>query len=175
MPKSHGSGLVERAHFGRCPDSVVLEPGVLIFHPENIYLDEDVYVGHQTILKAYYKNQMRIGKGTWIGQGCFFHSAGGIEIGEVVGIGPKVSILTSTHEDPGIEHPIMRGALRFAPVRLLDGCDIGVGTVILPGVTIGRGVQVGAGAVVTRDVPPYAVVAGNPARILRMRAGSEPA
>lgn len=187
-PRSHGSGLFERHQLGCCPDSVVLEPGVLIFHPENVFLGAEVYVGHQAILKGYYKNQLRVGAGTWIGQGCFFHAAGGIEIGEIVGIGPKVSILTSVHEEPGPEgsdappdapagppnlRPIMSGALRFAPVRLLGGCDIGVGAILLPGVTVGRGAQVGAGAVVTRDVPDYAVVAGNPARLLRMRQGVE--
>jgi acetyltransferase-like isoleucine patch superfamily enzyme len=63
----------------------------------------------------------------------------------------------------------MAGALEFAPVLLDDGCDIGIGAVILPGITVGKGAQVGAGAVVTADVPPYAVVAGNPARLLRTR------
>jgi acetyltransferase-like isoleucine patch superfamily enzyme len=168
-PKSHGSGRFERGSLGRCPDSVVFEEGALVFHPENVFLDEDVYVGHYAILKGYYKNQLRVGPGTWIGQGAFLHAAGGIEIGAVVGIGPKVSILTSVHEDPGPGVPIMRGALQLRPVRLEDGCDIGVGTVILPGVTVGAGAQVGAGAVVTRDVPPGAVVAGNPARVLRHR------
>ena len=50
-----------------------------------------------------------------------------------------------------------------------DGSDIGIGVIILPGVTIGKGAQVGAGAVVTRNVPAYAIVAGVPARLLRMR------
>ena len=62
----------------------------------------------------------------------------------------------------------MDGALAFAPVVLRDGCDIGVGAIILPGVTIGENAQVGAGAVVTRDVAPGVVVAGNPAREIRV-------
>ncbi len=170
MPaKTHGTGRVERTQLGRCPASVVLEEGALIFHPERVFLDEDVYVGHHAILKGYHQNELVVGKGTWIGQGAFLHAAGGIEIGQEVGIGPKVSILTSTHKEAGRDQPIMRGALQFARVRLLDGCDIGIGAILLPGVTIGQGAQVGAGAVVTRDVPPYAVVAGNPARVLRER------
>jgi acetyltransferase-like isoleucine patch superfamily enzyme len=168
-PRSHGSGQVDRAQLKRCPDSVVLEPGALVFHPENVSLDEDVYVGHYAILKGYYKNELTVGRGAWIGQAAFLHAAGGITIGADVGIGPHVCILTSTHAEPGRDRPIMAGALQFAPVRLEDGCDIGVGAVILPGVTVGRGAQVGAGAVVTHDVLPYAVVAGNPARILRSR------
>lgn len=170
-PRSHGSGHFARHQLASCPDSVVIEDGALIFHPENVYLEEEVYIGHQAILKGYFKNTLRVGRGTWIGQGCFLHAGGGIDIGEIVGIGPKVSILTSTHEEPppGDERPIMAGPLQFRPVRLLDGCDIGVGAIILPGVTIGRGAQVGAGAVVTRDVPDRAVVVGNPARLLRQR------
>lgn len=177
--RSHGTGRAERSQLASCPDSVVLEEGVLIFHPENVYLGEDVYVGHGAQLKGYYKNQLRVGRGTWIGQAAFLHAAGGITIGEDVGIGPHVCVLTSSHilpgtagatatlSDPPDELPILRRPLQFAPVRLEDGCDIGVGAIILPGVTIGRLAQVGAGAVVTRDVPPRTIVAGNPARELR--------
>jgi acetyltransferase-like isoleucine patch superfamily enzyme len=81
-----------------------------------------------------------------------------------------VRILTSTHElpaDPAV--PIMDGPLQLAPVVLEDGCDVGVSAVILPGVTIGRGAQIGAGAVVTRDVPAGAIAAGVPARIIGHR------
>jgi acetyltransferase-like isoleucine patch superfamily enzyme len=87
-----------------------------------------------------------------------------------VGIGPKVIILTSAHDLPAslsdLSEPILHRPLRFAQVTLEDGCDIGVGAILLPGVTIGSGAQVGAGAVVTRSVPPKTKVAGNPARPL---------
>ena len=56
-----------------------------------------------------------------------------------------------------------------AEVVLDDECDLGMGSIILPGVRVGRGAQIGAGAVVARDVPPYAVAAGVPARVLRYR------
>lgn len=171
-PRSHGSGECERSALRLCPDSVVLEPGVLIFHPENVALDEDVYVGHYAILKGYFKNALTVGAGTWIGQAAFLHAAGGLTVGREVGIGPHVCILTSTHEEPGRERPIMAGAIALAPVTIEDGADLGIGCIILPGVTVGRGAQVGAGAVVTRDVPPYAIVAGNPARRLRDRPES---
>jgi acetyltransferase-like isoleucine patch superfamily enzyme len=170
MPqRSHGSGAFTREQLRHCPASVVLEPGVLVFHPENVSLDEDVYVGHYAILKGYYKNELHVGAGTWIGQAAFLHAAGGITIGRDVGIGPHVCVLTSVHKEPGRDRPIMAGEIDARPVTLEDGCDLGVGAIILPGVTVGRGAQVGAGAVVTRDVPPYAVVAGNPARVLRSR------
>ena len=59
--------------------------------------------------------------------------------------------------------------VELAPVVIEDDADMGIGAIVLPGVTVGRGAVVGAGAVVTRDVPAYAVVAGSPARILRHR------
>jgi acetyltransferase-like isoleucine patch superfamily enzyme len=148
---------------------VIFEEGALVFHPETIELGDNVYVGHHAILKGWYRGWMAIGDGTWIGQQAFLHAAGGISIGVEVGIGPGVKILTSVHDEPGPDLPLMRGALRFAPVVLEDGCDVGIGAVVLPGVRIGRGAQVGAGAVVTRDVPANAIVAGNPARLLRYR------
>lgn len=170
--RSHGTGRFSRQELASCPESVILEEGVLIFHPDRVFLGEGVYVGHRAILKGYYKNELRVGRGTWVGQGAFLHAAGGIEIGEDVGIGPNVMILTSNHAlsevaDETDATPILHRPLEFAKVRLESGCDIGVGAIILPGITIGKLAQVGAGAVVTKDVPPRAIVAGNPARALR--------
>lgn len=171
--RSHGTGAFERTDLAHCPASVVFEPGVLVFHPERVYLDEDVYVGHGAMLKGYYKNELRIGRGSWIGQRAFLHAAGGLHIGCDVGIGPGVHILTSAHDLDALPSseapptPILSRPLTFAPVVLEDGCDLGVLAVVLPGVRIGRCAQIGAGAVVTKDIPPYAVAAGNPARVLR--------
>ena len=167
--RSHGTGEFRPEQLAQLGPSCVLELGVLIFHPENVYLGSNVYVGHQTILKGYYKNQLRIGDETWIGQQCFFHAGGGIQIGKRVGIGPCVKILTSAHGEGGRELAIYDAPVEFAPVVIEDHADIGVGTIVLPGVTIGRGAQIGAGSVVTEDVPAYHVVAGVPARVLRER------
>ena len=166
---SHGTGQFRLSDFKSIGENVVFEPGVLVFHPQNIVLGSNIYIGHNTILKAYYKSVMEIGTDTWIGQGCFFHSAGGIYIGKTVGIGPMVKILTSFHGEDSAEIPVMQNPLRFAPVHIEEGADIGVGSIILPGVTIGKNSIIGAGAVVTKDVLPYSVVAGSPARLLRMR------
>ena len=164
--KSHGSGLPPWG-FKAIGANVVLEFGVLVFHPENISLGENVYVGHQAILKGYYLNEMSIGDGCWIGQQCFFHSAGGLFIGKEVGVGPSVRILTSQHDiyrDRLL--PILRRPIVFAPVRIGAGSDIGAGAVILPGVELGEFVQVGAGAVVTKSFPAHSIVAGVPAKRL---------
>ena len=170
MPrKSHGTGEFSVADFANCGTGCVFEPGVLVFHPENIHIGDNVYVGHRAMLKGYMRNAMRIASGVWIGQNCYFHSAGGISIGANVGVGPGVQILTSSHREVGRSLPILHSPIEFAPVVIEADADIGVGSIILPGVRVGRGVQVGAGSVVTRDVPPYSVVAGSPARILRER------
>ncbi len=171
--RSHGTGRYhprEIAHWG---ENIVIEADVLVFHPENIVIGDGVYVGHQTILKGYFENRMTIGRGTWIGQQAFLHSAGGLVVGENVGIGPGVKIITSFHAEQGRAVPILNSRVEFAPVEIEDDVDLGIGAIVLPGVTIARGAQVGAGAVVTKDVPAYAVVVGVPARILRYRPHEE--
>lgn len=170
MARSHGTGQFDPAELAACGEGTVFEPGALVFHPENVSIGRDVYVGHYAILKGYYKNRLIVGDGSWIGQLAFLHAAGGLEIGRRVGVGPGVKILTSSHEISGDpDQAIMDGALALAAVVLEDGCDVGAGAVVLPGVRIGRGAQVGAGAVVTRDVPAGAVVRGVPAEVTRMR------
>ena len=166
---THGTGRWSPDQLARVGADVTIEPDVLIFHPEHVEIGDGVYVGHQTILKGYHQNRLVIGARSWIGQQCFLHSAGGITIGERVGIGPGVKILTSTHRGQPVDTHIMDTDLEFAPVTIGDGADIGVGAVILPGVTIGLRAQIGAGAVVAEPVPDYAIAAGVPARILRDR------
>lgn len=167
--RSHGDGSFRVDQFARCGRDCVFEAGVLVFHPENIELGSNVYVGHYAILKGYYKSTMRIGDETWIGQQAFLHSAGGIDIGARVGIGPGVRIISSLHGEAGRDVPILSSPIEFAPVIIEDDCDLGVGVVVLPGVRIGKGAQIGAGAVVAEDVPAYSVAVGVPAKVTRQR------
>jgi len=169
MHKSHGDGSFKIEQFKKIGDNVIFENGVLVFHPENIILGDNIYIGHQTILKSYYKGLLTIGDGTWIGQQCFFHSAGNITIGMNVGIGPGVKIITSYHSEEGRDKPILHSELIFKEVLIEDNADLGVGSIILPGVTIGKGAIVGAGAVVTSNVSPFHVVVGVPAKTLLVR------
>src|SRR3954452_5088650 len=97
IPKTHGTGEVDRARLRTCGEGVVIEAGALIFHPENVSLGARVYVGHYAILKGYFKNQLRVGEGSWIGQAAFLHAAGGLTVGRDVGIGPHACVLTSVH------------------------------------------------------------------------------
>ncbi|MEM9072880.1 MAG: acyltransferase [Myxococcota bacterium] len=167
--RSHGDGAFRVEELGRCGADCVFESGVLVFHPENVELGTNVYVGHQAILKGYHRNKMQIGDETWIGQQAFLHSAGGIRIGARVGLAPGVRIITSFHEEAGRATPILNAPIEFAPVVVEDDCDLGVSAVVLPGVTIGKGAQIGAGAVVASDIPPYSIAMGVPARVTRER------
>ena len=167
--RSHGTGAFSPEQLAACGADCVFEADVLIFHPERVYLGMNVYIGHRTILKGYYKNELRVGDETWIGQNCFFHSAAGITIGACVGIGPGVMILTSEHQELGRAVAPLLSPVEFAPVIIEDEVNLGVGSIVLPGVRIGKGARVGAGSVVTSDVAAYSIVAGTPARLLRER------
>jgi acetyltransferase-like isoleucine patch superfamily enzyme len=166
---SRGDGLDFRGRLGHLGARAVIEDGVRIFHPENVFIADDVFVGHGVHLDGYHRGHVRVGEGTWIGPYAFVHGAGGVDIGRAVGIGPRVVILTSEHELGETRVPVLHAPLVFAPVAIADGADIGAGAVVLPGCAIGEGAVVGAGAVVTRDVAPYTIAAGNPARVIRRR------
>lgn len=110
-----------------------------------------------------YGRPVTIGKGCFIQQCCTFFGRGGITIGDDVFIGPKVNLITINHD----ENPENRSATYGRPIVIEDKVWIGINATILPGVRIGRGAIVGAGSVVTKDVPAMTVVAGNPARIIK--------
>lgn len=167
--KSHGEGNYEVSDFGAIGRGVVIETGVMVFHANNIVLGDDIYIGHQTILKGYHNSKLRIDSGTWIGQQCFIHSAGNIVIGKNVGIGPGVKIFSSLHDKEDPQKPILHSRLLFKPVTIESNSDIGIGSVIMPGVHIGEGVQIGAGSVVTKSVKAFSIVAGVPAKYIGSR------
>lgn len=113
-------------------------------------------------------NNISIGEFSGIGVNCSVR--GPLIIGDNVMMGPEVIILTSVHGFDKIDVP-MRKQLSYIKNKVIIGNDVWIGTrvIILPGVTIGNGVIIGAGAIVTKNVPDYAIVAGNPAKILRFR------
>jgi maltose O-acetyltransferase len=105
-----------------------------------------------------------IGRGTVVNQQCCLDGRGGLAIGDHVDIAPGVWILTDSHD---MNDPLFRETL--APVSIGNHAWIGSRALILPGVKVGEGAVVAAGAVVTRDVEPYSVVAGVPARPIGTR------
>lgn len=95
---------------------------------------------------------------------------GPVRIGRHVMVSPEVMIHTRNHRFDDPDRPIgAQGYTEIRPVVIQDDVWIGARAIILPGVTVGRGAVVGAGSVVSKDVPDWAIVVGNPARVVRSR------
>ena len=111
-----------------------------------------------------YGTNIEFGQNCYLNHNCVFLDACKISIGSNVFFAPGVQLYTATHPTD----PIQRRTKEFGkPIRIGNDVWIGGAAVICPGVTIGDGVTVGAGSVVTKDVEPYVVVAGNPAKIIK--------
>lgn len=106
-----------------------------------------------------------LGNDVYFNFSCIVLDCARVTIGNNVKLGPGVHLYTATHPtDPAMR----RAALEYAaPIRIGDGVWVGGGALILPGVSIGENTTVGAGSVVTRDLPPNVIAAGNPCRVLR--------
>jgi maltose O-acetyltransferase len=112
--------------------------------------------------------ELRVGDNTFIGEDTFLVGAidSRIRIGKDCDISSKVTLVTGTHElDPDGEK--MAGEGFGKDIVIGNGVWVGIGATILGGVTIGNRAIIGAGSVVTRDVPDYCVVAGNPAKVIK--------
>ncbi|OLN87644.1 putative acetyltransferase C18B11.09c 2 [Colletotrichum chlorophyti] len=106
-----------------------------------------------------------IGENCFINFNCTILDTSLVVLGDRVQLGPNVSIYSAGHETSVLSR------IKFIefgdPVRIEDDAWIGGGTIILPGVTIGRGSTIGAGSIVTKDIPPYSVAIGSPAKIVK--------
>lgn len=107
---------------------------------------------------------LRLGRGVFINLGCRFQDTGGITIGEGTLVGHGSTLTTLNHH----VDPDRRADMMPAPIRIGRKVWLGATVTVVPGVTIGDGAIVGAGAVVTQDVPANAIVAGVPAKFIRM-------
>ena len=149
-------------------DGVRIGRGALFVHLETFQIGNGVVIGDQAILQGRFDGTCVIGDRVWIGPQSYF-DARDLVIEEYVGWGPGAKVLGSEHTGVPTDVPIIETDLEIRPVRIGAWADIGVNAVVLPGVTVGKGAIVGAGAVVTGDVEPFSVVAGVPARLLRRR------
>jgi acetyltransferase-like isoleucine patch superfamily enzyme len=158
----------------RVGNGVRIDVGAGFLHAETFEVGDGVAIGPHVYLQGRSGGTCRLGTRVWIGPQAYL-DARDLIIEDEVAIGPGVRILGSAHTGLPTEAPPVAGEaggrteVDVEPVRIERGADVGVNAVVLPGVTIGHGSIVGAGAVVTRDVPPLAIVAGVPARILRYR------
>jgi acetyltransferase-like isoleucine patch superfamily enzyme len=128
--------------------NVRIESGTAIFAPERLYIGDDAAISGN----------------------CCIHAVGGCHIGRGCQIALETVILTTDHQYTGGESLPYDSIRLVKPVYIEDFVWIGIRTCIAPGVRIGEGAIIGMGSVVTQDVPPLAIVAGNPAQVLTYRS-----
>jgi len=123
--------------------------------------------------KAFFGDGRNIRIGDYSGLGINCRLYGPVSLGKHVMMGPDVIIITSNHKSDRLDIPMTeQGGTGPDPVVIGDDVWIGTRVIILPGVTVGHGAVLAAGSVVTKDVQPYAIVGGNPAKLIRYRAAA---
>jgi acetyltransferase-like isoleucine patch superfamily enzyme len=162
--------VVLRAMCKRAGHGLQVGPNVVLKHPETMEFGDAVFIGAQALIQGRYDGTCKIGNHVWIGPQAYF-DARALVLEDYVGWGPGAKVLGSVHSAEPVDVPIISTALVIKPVVVGFGADIGMNASILPGVAIGAHAIVGAGSVVTHDVPEFAIVAGVPARVLRSRKG----
>ncbi len=150
IPATFGVGLrmfLYPLFFKHCGRGLTVKQGVTFQFPERISIGD----------------QVGINEYTWLG------GDGGIDIGDFVRIAPHVSIVSFNHAFADRNTPIKLQPSIYKKVVIEDDVWIGTHAVILAGIRVGKGAVIGAGSVVTKDVPPYTIVAGVPARVIKER------
>lgn len=122
-----------------------------------------------------YGYNISVGKDFYCNFQCALLDGNRIDIGDRVLFGPNVHLYCPSHPLDPRERNGLEGPEMTKPIKIGNDVWVGGGAIILPGVTVGDGSTVGAGSVVTHDVEPYTVVAGNPARIIRRLSKTAPA
>lgn len=115
---------------------------------------------------------LTVGADTYIGPHCVLGAGGGIVIGRHAVLGAYVQLLAEDHAFGDPNRPIDQQGVRRQGITIEDGCWLGNNVIVLDGVRVGEHSVIGAGSVVTRDIPPRSVAVGNPARILKEGASA---
>ena len=151
-------------------NGVRIGSGVGFKHLETFEIGDGVFIGAQAYIQGRFDGVTKIGNHVWIGPQAYF-DARHLVIDDHVGWGPGAKLLGSSHIGVPVSRPIIETNLEIRPVHVQAWSDVGTGAILLPGVTVGKGSIIGAGAVVTHDVAAFSIVAGVPARFLRWRDG----
>ncbi len=154
-------------------DNVTIDDNTLVdgrgSGDDSVVIEDNVIVNRNCMIQTK-AGSIRIGKRTTVGSNSVIVSMSGVELGNTVMIAGGCYISAGSYHVDNNESAVMdQGAYSKGPIRISDNCWIGTSAVILDGVNIGEGAVVGAGAVVTKDVPAGAIVAGVPAKVIRMR------
>jgi acetyltransferase-like isoleucine patch superfamily enzyme len=137
---------------------------------ELIALGEGCEIDHGAVL-ATYGGSIRLGRRCSVNSYSVLLGHGGLDVGDFVRIAPHCVIAPMNHVYADRSRPIMEQGLTREGIRIEDDVWLGAHTTVLDGCTIGGGSVIGAGAVVTQDIPPFSVAAGCPARVIRQRDG----
>ena len=153
----------------------VIEPGAKIKFPENLRLGRGIKIGSGCLIHCG-QERMReseanvsIGDHSYIGPNAVIFGEGGVEIGQCCEIAPGVVITAQQHTFERCDVPMQQQPSEKRKVKLGDDVWIGCNASILPGVTIEKGAVIGAGAVVTKDIPAYTLAVGVPAKVVKKR------
>ena len=160
--------VLMRALCKRVGNDLQVGPNVVLKHPETMEFGDCVLIGAQVMIQGRFDGTCKIGNHVWIGPQAYL-DARNLVLEDYVGWGPGAKVLGSVHTGVPGGVPIITTSLVIKPVTVGYGADIGMNASILPGVYVGAHSIVGAGAVVTHDVPEYAIAAGVPARVTRDR------
>lgn len=146
--------------------------------PQGVFIGENSRVMFGAEVHAYNYRDLpnagiRIGDNSVIGHYNVLTGQGGITIGDHVILAPGVKVLAVNHKYDDPDVPIAEQGISAKGIRIEDNVWVGAGATILDGVRIGSGSVIGAGAVVTRDIPPNSFAVGVPARVTKERIGSD--
>lgn len=153
---------------------IYIGSGVKIFRKESagdIKLADRVHLNDGTCIEVSSGGSIEIGEDTYIQPGCQFSAyVGRITVGKKVQIAPRCSFYPYNHGISRQQSMMEQPLASKGGIIVKDDAWIGYGAIILDGVTIGTGAVIGAGAVVNKDIPDFAIAAGNPAKVIKMRA-----
>ena len=133
-----------------------------------ITFGDDSFIAHSCTLTAQ-GGSIQIGKHVHVSRSTYINGIGDIEIGDDTLIGPNVVMISGNHPFDRVDIPIRLQGVQKAKITIGKDVWLSANTTIVPGVTIGDGCVIGAGAVVTKDIPPYSIAAGVPARVVNKR------
>jgi acetyltransferase-like isoleucine patch superfamily enzyme len=161
-------------------EGTFIADGVEIIRSGSKYLNRGIVIGDHCYIHSGSRfilgtlddnphTDLIIGNYVQINWGCYISGEGGLEIENRVLIGPNVCILSAGHGYIDDTKLIQEQGLTFGKIMIEEDVWIGGGSVILEGVRLGRGCVIGGGSTVVKDVSPYAVVAGNPAKVIKWR------
>jgi len=140
----------------------------------NIVVGKNCMIGHDVFLSAAKDCVIEVGNSASLNTGCHVVAVYGIRIGNNTHVGEYCSIRDQNHAFSATDRPIAEQGFTGAPIVIEDDVWIGRGVHVCPGVRIGTGAVIGANSVVSRDVEPFAVVAGTPARVIKWRKMTPP-